>query len=197
MCTGTEALFSKEEQAEEGGFQKEGEHAFHGEGLSDDASGKAGEVGPVGAELEFQWNAGDYTYDERDPEDSGPEARGLVVGFVAGTQCQSLQDHDEGREAHGELRKQIVERGGKCELQAVDEERAIHEELPRVPGGQLAGRILLLSPAAAPMIALGLAMLTPPSGVFVAALLFRGFGNDLRYKLRGPLTVHPHRGQEC
>src|SRR5882762_427560 len=197
MCAGTEALFSEEEQTEEGGLQEESEHAFHGEGLADYASGEAGEVGPVGAELEFQRNACDYTCDESDAEDSCPEARGLVVGFVSGTQPQGLQHHDEGRQAHGELRKQIVERGGKCKLQAVDEKRAIHEELPRVPGGQLAGWILLLRPATTPMITLREAMLAPPPCVFVTAFLFRRFGNDLGYRLRGPVPIHGDKSKEC
>jgi hypothetical protein len=73
-----EALFAEEEEAEEGRFEEEGEDAFHGEGLADDAAGAARELRPVGAELELHGNAGDDAEQEVDGEDLGPEARGLA-----------------------------------------------------------------------------------------------------------------------
>ncbi len=48
-----EALFAVNEQAEESGFEEEGEDSFHGQGLADDAAGGAGE----GAQLVPNWNS--------------------------------------------------------------------------------------------------------------------------------------------
>ena len=77
-----EALLAEEEEAEESRLEEEGEDAFHGQRLADDAAGAARELRPVGAELEFHGNAGDDAEEEVDGEDFRPEARGLVVAVV-------------------------------------------------------------------------------------------------------------------
>ena len=116
---GAEALLSEQKQAEETGFQEERKHAFHGEGLADDAAGGFGEARPVGAELEFHGDAGDHAHGEIDGEDSGPEARGLMIMFVAGAQRHGLEHHDQQRQPHGQLRKQVVKCDGEGEVQTV------------------------------------------------------------------------------
>src|ERR1035441_7045078 len=83
VSLGAEALFAEEENAEETGFQEEGEDAFHGEGLPDDSAGGFGEARPVGAELEFHGDAGDYTHGEIDGEDPGPETRRAMIVIAA------------------------------------------------------------------------------------------------------------------
>ena len=72
-------LQSHLKNAEERGFEEEGEDAFHGEGLADDSASDAGERGPVGAELEFHGDTGDYADDEVDGEDLSPEACGILI----------------------------------------------------------------------------------------------------------------------
>ena len=113
-------LFAVEEQPEEGRFQEEGEAAFHGQGLSDDAAGEAREVRPVSAELEFHRYAGHHADDEVDAENLCPEAGGLVVAFIVGFERQGFQDHDQRRQSHGQLWKQVVIGHRERELQAVD-----------------------------------------------------------------------------
>ena len=113
-------LLAVEEQPEEGRFQKEGEAAFHGQGLSDDAAGEAREMRPVGAELEFHRDSGHHADDEVDAENLRPEAGGPVVALVVGLERQSFQNHDQRRQSHGQLRKQVVIGHRERELQAVD-----------------------------------------------------------------------------
>ncbi len=117
-----EAFLAEEEEAEEGGFEEEGEDAFHGEGLADDSAGAAGELGPVGAELKLHGDAGDDAEDEVDGEDAGPEARGLVVAGVVAGEGDGLEDDDEQRQPHGELGEEIVIGDGERKMDAVEEE---------------------------------------------------------------------------
>ncbi len=126
MEAGREALFAIDEQAEEGGFEEEGEDAFHGEGLADDAAGGAGEGGPVGAELELHGDAGDDAHGEVDAEDFDPEARGFVVVRGAGAEGDGFEDEDEEGEAHRQLREDVVEGDGEGELETVDGQRGVH-----------------------------------------------------------------------
>ena len=123
---GPEALLSEQECAEEAGFEEEREHAFHGQGLSDDASGRFGETRPVGPELKFHGDAGDHAHGEIDGEYFCPEAGRAVVVLVAGAQGHGLEHQDQQREAHGQLRKEVVEGDGECEMQAVNGE-GVHE----------------------------------------------------------------------
>ena len=120
---GPEALLPEEEDAQEAGLEEEGEHAFHGEGLADHAAGGFGEARPVGAELELHGDAGDHAHGEIDGEDFGPEAGGAVVVLVAGAQRHGLEDQDQQRQSHGELREEVVKRHGEGEVQAVNSQR--------------------------------------------------------------------------
>jgi len=102
---GPEALLSEQESAEEAGFQEEGKHAFHGEGLSDDASGCFGEARPIGPELKFHGDAGDHAHDEIDGEYLRPEPGRAVVAIMAGAQGHGLENQDQQCQPHGQLRK--------------------------------------------------------------------------------------------
>ena len=51
----------------------------------------------------------------------------LVVMLVAGAQRHGLQNHEQQRQPHGQLRKDVVERYGKSEMQPVNRERRIHK----------------------------------------------------------------------
>ena len=79
-----------------------------------------GECGPVGAELELHGDAGDDSEGEVDAENARPESRGAVEMFVAGADEFRFQIEDEQREAHGQLRKNVVERDGEGEMQAMN-----------------------------------------------------------------------------
>src|ERR1022692_4543452 len=81
---------------------------------------------PVGAELEFHGDSGHHTDDEIDAENLGPEAGRSVVTLVFGLERQGLQDHDQRRQSHGQLGKQVVIGHGEGEVQAVDQQCAIH-----------------------------------------------------------------------
>ena len=77
------------------------------------------EARPVGAELEFHGDAGDHAHGEIDGEDFGPEARRVMVVFVAGAQRHGLEHEDQERQPHGQLRKQIVKGNREGEVEAV------------------------------------------------------------------------------
>ncbi len=122
-----QALFAIEKQPEKCRFQEERKQAFHGQGLPDYPAGEAREMRPVGAELKLHRNARHHADDEVNAEDLGPEAGRLVVAVVAGLQGDGFQDDDQRRQSHGQLREQVVIRHGEGEMQAMDQECAIHE----------------------------------------------------------------------
>src|SRR6185369_5718869 len=123
---GAQAFFPIQEQAQECRFEKEREHAFHGQSLPDYTAGIAREVGPVGAELKFHGNSSYHTNHEVDPEYACPESRSFVVNLVLASQAQGLENHDQWCQSHGELREKIVKSDGESEVQAVNQECAIH-----------------------------------------------------------------------
>ena len=116
VSPGGETLFGEEEEAKEAGLEEEGEDAFHGERLADDSAGDAGEGGPVGAELKLHGDAGDDADDEVDGEDLSPKAGCVLIEGIFGTYRHRFQDDDEQREAHSELRKEIMEGERKAEM---------------------------------------------------------------------------------
>ncbi len=101
-------------------FQKEGEHSLHRQRLSDHSAGSAGELSPVGAELKFHGNSRHHSHREIDAEDVRPEARRVIILFVTGPQRQRFQNHNEQRQPHRELRKQIVESNSVSKVQAIN-----------------------------------------------------------------------------
>jgi hypothetical protein len=112
-----ESSLPEKEQADEGALQEERECALHSQGLGDDVTGKGGEGGPVGAELELHRDAGHDAEDEGDGEDLAPEPRGLVVEVVAGPHVDALEHEYEQRQTHGEHGKQVMVGYGEGELQ--------------------------------------------------------------------------------
>ena len=78
------------------------------------------EARPVGAELEFHGDAGDHAHGEIDGEDLRPEARRAIVVLVAGAQRHGFQNHDQQRQAHGQLRKEVMKGDGESEMQPMD-----------------------------------------------------------------------------
>jgi hypothetical protein len=103
------------------------EHAFHGQGLTDHSARVLRELRPVGSELELHGDPGDDTDREVDSEDAAPEARGPGIALAFAAKGLPSPEHQEGRETHGELGKQVVIRNGERELQPMPERRVVHE----------------------------------------------------------------------
>src|SRR5438034_10786278 len=61
MSALSQSFFAPDQCADERAFQEEGEHAFHRQRLSDDATGVFGKIRPVRSELELHRNAGPDT----------------------------------------------------------------------------------------------------------------------------------------
>src|SRR5581483_5398636 len=119
VAPGAEPPLAEEEEAEEPGLEKEREDALHRERLPDHAPRRAREARPVRPELKLHRDAGDDSHREVDREDPAPEARGRIVPRLAGAQRRRLEEHDEEREPHRELREEVVKGDGEGEVEAV------------------------------------------------------------------------------
>ena len=75
-------------------------------------------AGPVGAELEFQGDAGDHPDGKVDEEDFSPEFGHPPVVLVAGPDIYGFHDGDEDGKPQGQRDKEKMEKGGGGELQA-------------------------------------------------------------------------------
>jgi hypothetical protein len=60
------------------------------------------------------------------PKDARPETGGLAVDFVIPSQRDGFEHDDQGRQAHCQLGEQLVKGDREGEVQAVNQERAIH-----------------------------------------------------------------------
>src|SRR6266576_2873628 len=89
-------------------LQKEGEHTFHRERLSDYSTGVTREVRPIRSELKFHGNSGDDTDGEIEPKDFGPKPNCSVVFFVTSSKGAPFPVNQEPSQPHRELRKQVV-----------------------------------------------------------------------------------------
>src|SRR4029077_15754550 len=88
----------------------------------------AREVRPVRAELKFHRNSGDHADHEVDSKNAGPETRSLDVALVVCAQSQGLESHDQGRQPHGQLGKQVVKCDSKAKVQTMNQQCAIHTD---------------------------------------------------------------------
>src|SRR6266403_3094884 len=86
MSARSKSLLAPDQGADERAFQEEGEHAFHRQRLSDDATGVFGKVRPVRSELKFHRDAGDDPDGKIQSENLRPKSNGLIVFFVTGPQ---------------------------------------------------------------------------------------------------------------
>ena len=119
----TQSLFAPDERSDKGAFQKEREHAFHSQGLSNDAASVFGEARPVSPELKLHRNTGHHPDGEIETENLGPESRGLIVFLSTCPQSAPFPIDQEPRQAHGELRKEIVVGDREGELNTVPDGR--------------------------------------------------------------------------
>src|SRR5439155_3161787 len=79
MSARSQSFFAPDQCADERAFQEEGEHAFHRQRLSDDATGVFGKVRPIRSELEFHRNPSDDADSEIESEDLRPKPDSLIV----------------------------------------------------------------------------------------------------------------------
>src|SRR5271170_29521 len=77
----TQSLFAPDERADEGAFQKECEHSFHRQCLSDRATRVTGKARPIRSELKFHGNAGYDANGKIKPKNLGPKSDGSIVFF--------------------------------------------------------------------------------------------------------------------
>jgi len=113
------------------GFQEEGKHAFHRERLSDDTAGGFGKCRPVCPELKLHGYSGDDAECKINSEDASPETGGTVVVFIPSPEKFGFEVNQEQREAHGELRENVMKRDRECEVEPMDPERLFHSSPSR------------------------------------------------------------------
>src|ERR1700730_2547011 len=126
MSAGSEALFTKEKKAEEGGLKKKRKHAFHCECLTDHAARGSRKLRPVGAKLKFHGDSGDNAESKTDAENLGPEARCLIPDSVSGAERERVENKNQKSQAHVELRENVMKRDGEGEMKAVDGQCVFH-----------------------------------------------------------------------
>src|SRR3954468_16663310 len=114
-----------QKQTQKSRLKEESEHAFHGEGMPDHSAGKTGKMRPVRTELKFHGDASHYTQDKVDSEDPCPEACGIVIDRIWAAQGEGFEDHDQRRDPHGQLGKQVVKGNSKGEVQAMNQQRTV------------------------------------------------------------------------
>src|SRR6266446_6809777 len=108
VITRTEPLLAPDERADERAFKEEREHAFHCQRLPDYTPCILGKLRPISSELKLHGNAGHHTNGEIQSEDLRPEPDGPIVFFITSSQRTPFPIDEEPRQAHGELREQIV-----------------------------------------------------------------------------------------
>src|SRR6202040_248725 len=108
MSARAQSFLAPDQCADERALQKEREHPFHRQRLSDYATGVFGKVRPVRSELEFHRDAGDDTDGEIQSENLRPKPNRLVVFFVTASERAPFPVNQKQREPHGELWKEVV-----------------------------------------------------------------------------------------
>src|SRR5947207_2000727 len=108
MSARSEPFLTPDQRTNERALEKEREHPFHRERLSNYSAGILRKVCPVRSELKLHRNAGDDADREIESEDFGPKPDSLIVFFVTGPERAPFPVNQEPREPHGELRKEVV-----------------------------------------------------------------------------------------
>ena len=122
---------AEDPQADEGGFEEEGDQGLDGQGCAEDVADEAGVVAPVHAELELLHDAGDHAHGEVDQEEFAVEPGEFEVLLVPGAVPEGLQDGDQDGQADGQRYEEKVVDGGDTELPAGDVQR-VHLRPPRL-----------------------------------------------------------------
>jgi len=133
VADASEFLLTEQKQSQEARLQKKGKHAFHRQRLADHAACRFRKRRPVRSELKFHRNARDHAHSKVDPEDPPPKSRRAVVVLIARAQRFRLQIHKQQREAHRQLRKNVVKRDREREVQPVHVQCLSHESPREAP----------------------------------------------------------------
>jgi len=120
MAARAQPFFAEEKKSQKGRLEKEGKDALHRKRLPDHPARCFREFRPVRAELKFHRNARNDTQREADSENLRPKPGSAIPFFIPVAQGDRLDDEDQQREPHRELRKNVMERDGEGELQAVN-----------------------------------------------------------------------------
>jgi len=139
VADASEFLLTEQKQSQEARLQKKGKHAFHRQRLADHAACRFRKRRPVRSELKFHRNARDHAHSKVDPEDPPPKSRCAVVVLIARAQRFRLQIHKQQREAHRQLRKNVMKRDREREVQPVHIQCLFHaspRETPARPRGR-------------------------------------------------------------
>src|SRR6266542_3841761 len=84
MSARSEPFLTPDQRTNERALEKEREHSFHRQRLSNYSAGIFGKIRPVRSELKLHRNAGDDADREIESEDLRPKANGLIVFIIAG-----------------------------------------------------------------------------------------------------------------
>ena len=107
---------TEEEQADEGGFQKERHQTLDGEGCAEYVANVLAIVAPIHAKLEFHGDAGRHTNRKVDAEQCAPELGHLPPDRAIGHHIDRFHDGDDDRQADGQRHEQEVKHRGGGEL---------------------------------------------------------------------------------
>src|SRR5437016_7894629 len=129
MSARSESFLTPDQRTNERALEKEREHSFHRQRLSNYSAGIFGKIRPVRSELKLHRNAGDDADREIKSEDLRPKANGLVVFFVPGSKGAPFPINEEPRQPHGELRKEIVINDREPELYPVPKARIVKDRV--------------------------------------------------------------------
>src|SRR5262249_25250191 len=83
-------------------------------------------------ELKFHRDSCDHPHRKVDPENPRPESRRIPKALLAAAKMPPFEIHDDPRQSHRELRKQIVIGDRERELHARPEEGVRHKSLRNV-----------------------------------------------------------------
>src|SRR5207302_6408086 len=129
MSARSEPFLTPDQRTNERALEKECEHPFHRQCLSNYSAGILRKVCPVRSELKLHRNAGDDTDREIQSENPGPKPNSLVVFIIAGAERAPFPVNQKPRQPHGELRKEVVINDREPELQPVPKARIVKDRV--------------------------------------------------------------------
>ena len=118
MLDPAEPVPAEEEQADEGRLEEERHQALDRQRRAEDVADVVRVVGPVGAELELQGDAGGHAHGEVDAEQDAPELGHALPDLATGHHVDRLHDREHEHQAERQRHEQEVIQRGQGELQA-------------------------------------------------------------------------------
>src|SRR6516164_6421274 len=125
MIPRAQPLLAPDKRSDKRTFQKEREHAFHRERLSNHAARISREARPVRPELKLHGDTSHNAHGEVEAENFGPKPNGLIILFITRSESAPFPIDQEPRQSHGELRKEVVIGEREGELEPAPESRIV------------------------------------------------------------------------